>query len=139
MESILKIALMFLADRCGVQPSGATRTTAGAACTGFALITLVAGIGCAAAALWIFLAPRVGEAAAALSVAAVFLVSSGVLLLVARDMFSPGPDAQDEPPGLADIGEELIEELRAGFDKNKSAVVMAALAAGLLAGRATKK
>jgi hypothetical protein len=140
MESILKLALMFLADRRGGEPSGATRVTAGAACTGFAIVTLMAGIGCATAALWIYLIPRVGEAGAALSVAAVFLVSSGILLLVARNMFTP--DAEDAAPGvagLADMGEELFEELRAGFGNNKSAVVMAALVAGLLAGRASKK
>ncbi len=139
MESILKIALMFLADRRGGEPSAGTRITAGAVCTALAVMTLVTGIGCGTAALWIFLIPRVGEATAALTVAAVFLVSSGVLMLVARSMFQPDEAEQEEAPGLADIGEELFEKLCEGLGANKSAVIMAALVAGLLAGRATKK
>jgi hypothetical protein len=130
MENIIKVALMLLADRRPGEASGATRITTGALCSGFAFMTMAAGIACGLAALWMFLEPRIGHVGAALTVASILLVLSGILLLVARSMFTPD---EDIPAGPA-IGEELMDELRAGFEENKGLALMAALVAGLVFG-----
>jgi hypothetical protein len=130
MENIIKVALMLLTERRSGEPFGATRMTTAALCTGFAFVTLVAGTACGLTALWIFLEPHIGHAGAALSVGGILLILSGILLLVARSMFTPG---EDSAPGLA-IGEELLEELRAGFGDNKGFALIAALVAGLVVG-----
>jgi len=129
MEQIIKVALILLADRRSGSESGATRMTTGAACTGFALLSLTAGFACALAALWLFLEPRIGAAGAALAAAGVLFVSSGILMLIARNMFS-SDEAADAPA----LGEELLDDLRDGFENNKGMALMAALVAGLVAG-----
>ena len=136
MDNLIKVALMLLTDRPSRQGFG-TRITTGALCTGFALITLAAGIACGLAALWLYLIPIVGSAGAALAVAAVLLIVSGVMMLVARNMFAPGEaDPDDVRPAL---GEELLEGLREGFEENKVMVLLAALVAGLVVGGSNKK
>jgi len=130
MEQIIKVALMLLTDRRSGGESGATRMTTGAVCTGYALLTLTAGLACALTALWLYLVPRIGAAGAALAVAGVLLVTSGILMLVARSMFTPD-DSDEEAPAF---GEELLEGLREGFEGNKSLALMAAVVAGLIAG-----
>ncbi len=98
--------------------------------------TVVAGLGCGMAALWLYLAPQIGAAGAALSVAAVLMVSAGILLLIARSQFQNNQAADDDLPPL---GEELFEELREGFEKNKMVALMAAVVAGLLVGNGRKR
>jgi hypothetical protein len=137
MDNLIKVALMVLADR-RPNTSGASRITAGALCTGFAVIAMAAGIACGLAALWIFLIPRVGSAAAALTVAGVLLVSSGVLMLMARSLFSSDDEDEDGLPRPA-FGEELLDEFREGFENNKTSALLAALVAGLAAGSASRK
>ncbi len=127
---------MLLTDRPSRQGLG-SRITTGALCTGFALITLAAGIACGLAALWLYLIPIVGSAGAALSVAAILLVFSGIMMLVVRSMFTGGDvDTDDEQPAL---GVELLEGLRDSFEDNKILVLLAALVAGLVVGGSNKR
>ena len=137
MDKLIKVALMILTDRPSHQGLG-TRITTGALCTGFALITLAAGIACALAGLWIYLIPVVGPVGAALWIAAILLFVSAMMMLVARSMFSAGAvDPEAESP--ATLGEELLDGLREGFGENKTSVLLAALVAGLVAGAMNKK
>ncbi len=135
MESIIKVALMLLTDRRSGEGPGATRIGAGALYSGFAVITLGAGLACALAALWLFLAPVIGSAGAALAVAGVLLITSGILMMVARSMFQ-SDDAGEERPAM---GEELMAELLETFSDHKGVALIAALVAGLVAGSASKK
>ena len=135
MESIIKVALMLLTDRRSGE-SGATRIGAGALYSGFAVITLGAGLACALAALWLFLSPRIGSAGAALAVAGVLLITSGFLMMIARSMFQSDDDDDEERPALA---EELLGTLGESFADNKLLALAAAVVAGLVAGSASKK
>ena len=136
MENLIKVALMILTDRPSRQGLG-TRITTGALCTGFALITLAAGVACGLAGLWIYLIPVVGPVGAALWIAAILLFVSAMMMLVARAMFTAGEvDDDDEAPAL---GEELLSGLLEGFSENKTSVLLAALVAGLVAGGMNKR
>lgn len=129
MEPLIRIALAFLNNHRTGGNLG-ERIGTGALISMIAGLALIAGMACGMAALWLYLAPQIGSAGAALSVAAVLLVSSGVLLLVARSQFHGDKTSDDVPP----LGEELFEELREGFEKNKVLALMAAVVAGLLVG-----
>ena len=127
---------MLLAGRKSGESSGAGRITSGALFTGIAMIALMAGIACVVAAFWIFLIPRIGDAGAALASGGLLLGASGVLMLVARSIFDGDDDDGEEAAPL--LGEDLLENLREGFDQHKGIALIAALVAGLLAGNARK-
>ena len=137
MDDLLKLALMFVTESHGHPRGGGnvTRMTAAAFCTAFAVVTITAGMACGVAALWIYLAPLIGAAGAALSAAGVFLVLSGILMFVARNMFRP-------VDSVAVTGEPVTEEiaalLRTSFGRHKGATLLTALVAGIAAGSARK-
>ncbi len=133
MDKIVKIALMVLSHRNSGGESGAARITAGALCTGAAIISMTVGIACLLAALWIYLIPIVGSAEAALIVGAVLLVSSGILMLIAHRQFTPA-EYDPKAPRESALGEDLMEDLRETFEDNKLLTLMAALVAGLVLG-----
>jgi hypothetical protein len=134
MDDLLRLVMMFVAESRAAQRAGidASRMTTGVLCTGCAMISVIAGIACGVAALWIYLVPIIGSAGAALTAAGIFLVLSGTLMFVARNMFRPAPEA------LADKAEPVVDEivdlLRDGFERHKGASLLAALVAGLAAG-----
>lgn len=134
MEPLIRIALAFLNNHRSGGNLG-ERITTGALLSTIAGLAMIAGLGCGAAALWLYLAPQIGSAGAAMSVAAVLLVSAGILLLVARSQFHGEQTESDLPP----LGEELFEDLREGFEKNKMLALMAAVVAGLLVGNGRKR
>jgi hypothetical protein len=133
VEKLIKVAMMVLTDRQSGPGFGARMTT-GALCTGFAIIMMTAGLGCAMAALWIFLEPRIGSTGAALTVAGVLLFASGITMLVARSSFTPD-EADENAPVL---GEELLEELQERFQDHKGLALIVALVAGLVVGRSQR-
>ncbi len=91
----------------------------------------VAAIACTLAALWIYAWPRVGAAGAALIVAGVLLAMSLGLLLVLRFGLAPRPP----PPPHTDAASMLFAESVRLLKENKAPVLLAALLAGLLAGK----
>lgn len=137
MDELLKLALMFVTESRGLPRGGgnATRMTAVALCTAFAIVTTTAGIACGVAALWIYLAPLIGAAGAALAAAGVFMVMSGILIFVARNMFRP---AEHVAVSGAPVADEISALLRTGFGRHKGASLLAALVAGIASGSSHK-
>ncbi len=139
MDELLKLALMFVTESRSLQRGGgnASRFTAGAVCTGCAVISVISGFACAVTALWIYLVPVIGAAGAALAAAGIFLILSGVLMFVARSMFqSPVEEAVEETEPLVD---DIVGMLRDGFERHKGASLLAAVVAGLAAGSSTNR
>lgn len=137
MNELLKLALMFVTESRGHPRGGgnATRMTAAALCTAFAVVTITAGMACGVAALWIYLAPLIGAAGAALSAAGVFLLLSGILMFVAPSMFRPAENvAVTGEPGT----DEIAALLRTSFGRHKGVTLLTALVAGIAAGSAHK-
>jgi len=131
MDKLLKIALLaFTENRLAQRAKG---FSAAAVCAAFAFFTALGAIACAIAALWIFLAPLVGEAGAALWSAFVLLLITAALGLAAK-MSVNGNQNQREGLGLGGL-EDIAGELRRGMSNNKISVLIAALIAGLLMGR----
>jgi hypothetical protein len=83
MDGIIKLALAIVTQLASVQRIAITgpRTIAAILLALAAAMAGLAAIGCAVAALWIFLIPYIGAAGAALSAAAVLLAVSAVLLI----------------------------------------------------------
>jgi hypothetical protein len=81
METILKLALAVLAARTTAERDGCRAGRLALVGVAFvaAAIALVGALGCAVAALWIRVAPSLGEAGAALVAALAFLVLASVL------------------------------------------------------------
>jgi hypothetical protein len=140
MDELLKLGLMFLTESRGGQRGGASagRVTTAALCMGLAIVAITAGVACGIAALWIYLIPIIGPAGAALSAAAVFLITGGVLMLVARNLFRTPPRAAIEDADAEPLAEELLGVLREGIERHKGASLLAALVAGLAAGSANR-
>lgn len=84
------------------------------------------------AALWLFLVPRLGADAAALSMAGVLAALSGLFMLIARTTLHPHRVHTTEPD--ADAAAELKEM----FAKNKGAALLSAVIAGLAMGTGKK-
>ena len=90
-------------------------------------VLAVAGIGCAAAGLWMWLASALGPVVASLTVAGVLVVASLGALAAMRHSLAPTkppPSAKDRLEGLA------VEALRI-FKEHKGPVLLAAVIAGL--------
>ena len=131
MDKLLKLALIaFTENRLAQRAKG---IPAAAVCAAFAFFTALGTLGCAIAALWIFLAPQVGAAGAAVWSAVVLLLITAGLGLAAKMSMNAGHHPR-EGAGLAGL-EDIAGELRRGMSNNKFSVLLAALIAGLLAGR----
>ena len=101
--------------------------TLAAACCGFSAFA------CALVALWLYVVPQVGPAGAPLVVAGVLLVMCLVLLAVVQFGLKPRP-----PPASGFAASELITEATRLLNEHKGTVLLAALLAGLVAGRREK-
>jgi hypothetical protein len=139
IDSLLKFAVLMLMElRGGGSGRVASRTAAGAVCGLFAVLTLGAGMACLITALWIYIAPSIGPAGAALVCGGIFLIVSGGLTLVARTMF--GADSAAAPASVSPLlADDMVAQLRRGFEKHKGAALLAALLAGMAAGDAQRK
>lgn len=123
MSKLIKMALTMVAQMRLAQGlsrvSGAAKWAALAAICGIgALIALVA-------ALWVFLIPRIGPEAAALSIAGALAVMAVVFALVARATLHPRRTHQTEQ------SEETLAELKEMFVKHKGTAILSALIAGM--------
>ena len=134
MGDLIKLALLIAEGASGRKGEQATAkvasiavTTVAAACCG------CAAIACALAALWLYVLPLVGPTGAPLVVAGVLLVMCLALTVVLRHELRPRPPP---PPGIAPS--VLLAEATRLLNENKAAVLMAALLAGLVAGRRDK-
>ncbi|MGE3334984.1 MAG: hypothetical protein AB7I36_15165 [Rhodospirillaceae bacterium] len=125
MDKLVKMALMMLAEMRLAQRvsrfSGAAKWLVLAALCGIgALFALVA-------ALWLFLIPRIGSDAAALSMGILLAALSGLFALVARATLHP----HKAPHVIQDAGDETMAELKDMFVKHKGTAILSALIAGI--------
>lgn len=137
METIIKAVVMAIL-RGGAEETIDTSSNRLATATLWAVVSAilaVAGIGCAATGLWIWLASALGHVGASLTVAAVLVIASLGTLAAMRHALAPAkpaPSARDKLDGLA------VEALRI-FKDHKGPVLLAALIAGLATERHDRK
>lgn len=87
---------------------------------------------CLVAALWYYCLPRLGPGCAALVVAAALMIASVVLLVAARGRSPRQSNTSPRSPALDEL--LPIAALSRLLDENKTALLLAVLAAGLLLG-----
>ena len=137
---LLKLALA-LSEGAAVRHAG--QATARMACVALVVLAAssfaLAGVACALAALWIYTVPHVGPAGAPLIVAGVLLAISLAILAVLRYGFKPrqAPRPAVVTPDILRPEILLVEATRL-LKQHKLPVLLAALLAGLAAGRGEK-
>jgi len=116
------------------------RMTATVWCAVLATALAIASVGCAVAALWVFVLPEVGPVGAPLIAAAALLLLCLSLLAIIRSILRrrPAPLATAVVTGAA-IPALLIAEASRLMEQNKGAALLAALLAGATAGSLSRK
>ena len=136
MNQLIKVALMLI-DGGVMRPR--CQSTAKMACVAIAVISAaicaIAAVACALAALWIFALPHVGEVGAPIVVAGVLLALC--LALLALICYGPKPRRTAASLGNAAPALLLAEATRL-LKEHKGPVLIAALLAGLIAGKNEK-
>jgi hypothetical protein len=130
MDKIVKMGLMMLAEMRLMQ-----RVSRVSGAAKWAVLAALCALGAGAAlitALWLFLIPRLGADAAALSMAALLAVMSGLFALVARATLHPHRNHHVEPD------DNSFAELKDMFVKHKGAALLSAVIAGLAMGNGKK-
>lgn len=115
------------------------RVTAVVLCLVLAGIFAVVASGCAIAALWIYLRPQIGPVLAPLAVAGLLLVLAGALVVlsrvIGRQRKKPAAALGDGRNAAADPLAALSDDALRLFKQHKGATLLAAVLAGLIAGR----
>lgn len=131
MDKLIRIVLTLLTE---MQVAQRVSRVSGAA--KWLVLAGVCGLGAGAAliaALWLFLIPRIGSDAAALSIGVLLAVLSGLFILIARATLNAGSrqplQQQDDDP---------LAEIRELFGRNKGAALLSAVIAGLAMGNGRK-
>jgi hypothetical protein len=136
MEAVIRAAILALLRRggAGAVASAFGHLATASLCAVVAAILITASLGCAAAALWIWCVPHLGQAGAALVVAGFLLALALVALALMRHLLHPrrAPRRADAAP------EMLVAEAIQLFKEHKISVLMAAFVAGLEAGRSER-
>jgi hypothetical protein len=116
------------------------RMTATVWCAVLATALAIASVGCAVAALWVFVLPEVGPVGAPLIAAAALLLLCLSLLAIIRSILRrrPAPLPTAVVTGAA-IPALLIAEASRLMEQNKGAALFAALLAGATAGSLSRK
>jgi hypothetical protein len=123
MSKLIKMALMMAAQMRLAQ--GVSRVSGAAK---WAVLALICGIGELVAlvvALWVFLIPRIGPEAAALSMAGLLAVMAIVFALVARATLHPHRTHHVEHDDAS------FAELKDMFVKHKGTAILSAIIAGM--------
>ena len=128
---LIKLALL-LAERTGGREAAAHVTTIAVA-TLACVCSGIAAVACALVALWLYVLPQVGPTGAPLVVAGVLFAVCLALLAFVRYGLKPRP-----PPDLGVAPSVLIAETTRLINENKAVALLAALLAGLVAGRRDK-
>jgi hypothetical protein len=133
MASVISAATMSVARSATANTIIASpqRVVTVALCAIAAAILATGSIACASAALWIWGVPSLGAAGAPLAVAAVLLAACLAVLALMRHTLRSHRTA----PAAAATPAQLLAEARHLFKDHKGSVLMAALIAGLEAGR----
>jgi hypothetical protein len=123
MSKLIKMVLMMAAQMRLAQ--GVSRVSGAAK---WAALALICGIGALVAlvvALWVFLIPRIGPEAAALSMAGLLALMCVVFALVARATLHP-----HRTPHV-DHDDQTFAEVKEMFVKHKGTAILSALIAGM--------
>lgn len=133
-EEIIKLAVRVLVQQVGAPYRAAFDRRFGAivVCGVLAFIAGLAGIGCAIAALWLWLAPILGPAEAALISAAVLLIIALIFGLVGVRYLRQSPS-----DALTDILKS--KEISSVVEKHLPELMIAAAIGGLLFGLGRRK
>jgi len=137
MDKVLNLALMVLSEMQTAERRrdiGPRTTRASAACMVLAAIMIVAAIGCAVAAVWIYLAFTYSALAAAVGTAVALGAAAGLLVVLSKSAREERAVQSAKPS----IGDDLMSDLTKTFQHNKGAALLAALLAGVAAGNQTK-
>jgi hypothetical protein len=134
MSSFFKLAAWMLlqSSQAGKTRLATIRMIVAVLCWGFACVSLLAALGCAAAALWILTLPALGPIGAPLIVAATFSVMALVLAASGWRFGLRRSRAAVTP-------QVLQAELTRTFVENKAAVLLMALFAGMAAENSGRK
>ncbi len=123
------------------------RVVTSALCAIFALVSVLGASAFGVAAFWIYLTSAMSPLAAAVGCALVLLSIGIILVAIAKALFRPEPvhAAQNTAHDLSrsaaagiGVAEDVIEEITGLFSRHKSAALIAAIVAGLAAGRSQK-
>lgn len=106
------------------------RAATSAALGAVALICIIAALGCAIAALWIYLAPLLGPAGAPLVVGGALLSIAVLVAIVMR--YGIGASRRSRPGN--DASSLLLAETQRLLKDHKGSVLTGAILAGLVAG-----
>lgn len=135
MEKIIKILVMAFSEMRSAQRMTGKISTA-AMLSVFAFFTTLGMLGCGVASLWIYLAPRVGNAEAALwSAVLLFGITSG--LGIASYLVIRGGGRAPAAEG-APFFEEIGGEIARAVSQSKGSVLLSALLAGMAYGSTRK-
>jgi hypothetical protein len=120
--------------------SGATRAATGritsaVLCAGLGGVLALAALGCAAVSLWNYALPSLGPVGAPLVVAAALSITALVLALASWRILCRRRPA----PGVDMAPQLLLNEARRLFGEHKSAMLLAALIAGMAAANSGRK
>ncbi|MHB1207295.1 MAG: hypothetical protein ACYCZX_17125 [Rhodospirillaceae bacterium] len=135
MEKLIKIAIMAFTElRMAQRMTG--KISAAALLTLFAFFTFLGMVGCGVAAFWLYLAPRVGDAGAAMwSAVLLFGFTAGLSVggyLCLRGNGNGGGAAPK--PFFDEIGAEVARAV----GESKGSVLLSALLAGMAFGKSHK-
>jgi hypothetical protein len=103
-------------------------------CLLIAALLAVAALGCAVAALWIYLLPLLGTVGAPLAAAGALILIALVLLFVASRVLRA-----QRPRSQASSGDAVAADLARLIKEHKLEALVAALTAGLVAGAPSAK
>ena len=136
MEKLIKILIMAFTEMRQAQRMTGKISTA-AMLSVFAFFTTLGMLGCGVASLWIYLAPRVGNAEAALwSAALLFGITAG--LGIASYLVLKSKTADDGAPAAAPFLENIGAEIARAVSPSKGSVLLSALLAGMAYGSTRK-
>ncbi len=137
MGRLIELAAWLLIEsgRAGSVRAATIRMTAAAICAAFAAVLILAALGCAATALWIFTLPALGPVGAPLIVAAA--LSSVTLSLATAAWLIMRHSRRRLGAGAAP--QLLLSEATRLFNEHKGAMLLAAVIAGMAAANGGRK
>jgi hypothetical protein len=136
IEKLIKIAILaFTEVRTAQRMTG--KISAAALLSVFAFFTFLGMIGCGVAAFWLYLAPRVGDAGAAMwSAALLFGLTASLSIggyLCVRGGGNGGGHTSEKP-----FFDEMGAEIARAVGQSKGSVLLSALLAGMAYGNSRK-
>ena len=135
MEKLIKIAILAFSElRMAQRMTG--KISAAALLTVFAFFTFLGTLGCGVAAFWLYLAPRVGDAGAAMWSAVLLFGFTASLGLGGYFCIRGNGNSRGPAPKL--FFDEIGAEVARAVGESKGSVLLSALLAGMAFGKSHK-